>query len=101
MQITFNQISPSQQMTCNDLQNRIERLKMERTRLLDEWSLAMKRAYHVPVCDRQDVLQVLGERYSDLVDAVESHITILKVSRGEFPPRIQHLLLRTGRQGIH
>jgi hypothetical protein len=39
MQMTSKQISPSQQMACNTLQNRIERLKMERTRLLDEWSL--------------------------------------------------------------
>jgi hypothetical protein len=95
------QISQSEKTICSTLQTRIERLRLEKTRLLDEWSQAMKRAYHVPVCDRQDVLHVVGQRYSDLVDAVESHITILKCCRGEFPPRIEHLLLRTGRQEIH
>jgi len=101
MQIISQQISPSQTTTCNTLQIRIERLSLERSRLLDEWSLAMKRAYHVPACDRHDVLQVVGDRYSELVDAVESHITVLKCCRGEFPPRLEHLLLRTGRQAIH
>ncbi len=92
--------TPWQEAT-NALQRRIERLEQEKIRLLDEWSLAMKRAYRVPLPHRQVALQTVGQRYSDLVDAVESHIMTLKASRGEFPPRIEHLLLRTGRQGIH
>lgn len=94
------QISPSPKKIRNTLQVRIERLKQEKVRLLDEWSQAMKLAYDVPILYRHDVVQVVGEKYSDLVDAVESHITILKVSRGEFSPRIEHLLLRTGRPGL-
>ena len=97
----LTQISPGQEMPWNTLQGRIERLKQEKVRLLDEWRQAMRRAYHVPSPYRHDVLQVVGERYSDLVDAVESHIRTLKASRGGFPPRIEHLLLHTGRQVIH
>ncbi len=92
--------SPSTQEAGNTLQDRIERLKKEKVRLLDEWDQAMKRAYRVPAPHRHHVLQTVGKRYSDLVDAIESHITALKASRGEFPPRIERLLLRTGRQGI-
>jgi regulator of PEP synthase PpsR (kinase-PPPase family) len=78
------------------LQDRIEQMKQEKAQLLDEWSQAMKRAYHVPVPYRRDVLHAVGRRYGDLVDAVESHITTLKASRGEFAPRLERLLLRTG-----
>ena len=90
----------SQNKTWDALQDRIARLKQEKIRRLDEWRQAMKRAYHVPAPYRHDVLLAVGKRYSALVDAVESHITILKTSIGEFPPRIEHLLLRTGRHGM-
>lgn len=86
---------------ANAFQNRIERLKQEKVRLMDEWSEAMKRAYRVPVSHRHDVLQTVGQRYSALVDAIESHITTLKASKGEFSSRIEHLLLKTGRQNIN
>jgi len=89
-----------QDETWDARQDRIARLKQEKSRLLDEWSQAMKRAYHVPAPYRHDVLLAVGKRYSTLVDAIESHITTLKTSIGEFPPRMEHLLPRTGRYGI-
>jgi hypothetical protein len=89
-----------QDETWDARQDRIARLKQEKSRLLDEWSQAMKRAYHVPVPYRHDVLLAVGKRYSTLVDAIESHITTLKTSIGEFLPRMEHLLLRTGRYGM-
>ncbi len=95
-----SQVFPCQRKAWNTLQDRIERLKQEKARLLDEWSLAMKRAYHTPTPYRHDVLRAVGDKYSDLIDVVESHIITLKASRGEFPSRLEHLLLRTGRQGI-
>ncbi|OQY25098.1 MAG: hypothetical protein B6I34_02830 [Anaerolineaceae bacterium 4572_32.1] len=83
----------------NDLQARIERLKREKKRLLDEWELAVKQIYHAPAPYRYDALQTVGDRYADLVDVIEGQITTLKISRGEFTPRIERLLMRTGRPG--
>lgn len=91
------QAPPSQEKTWNTLPDRIERLKLVKVCLLDEWSQAMKQAYRAPLSDRHDVLQVVEKRYSDLVDVVESHIMTLKASTNEFSPRIERLLLRTGR----
>jgi hypothetical protein len=68
------QISPSQEKLWNSLQCRIDRLNQEKVRLLDEWAQAMKRVYLVPACYRYDAIQVVDERYSDLIDAIESHI---------------------------
>jgi len=97
-------LSREASLSCNktyiNLQNRIVRLNQEKTRLLNEWSQAMKLAYHVPIPYRQDVLLAVGQKYSSLVDAVESHVTTLKASICEPPPGIEHLLLRTGREGI-
>jgi len=90
-----------EEKTWNVLQTRIERLNREKVRLLDEWSQATKQVYRAPIPYRYDALQTVGNRYSDLVDAVDAHITTLKATRGEFTPRIEHLLLRTGRLGIH
>lgn len=91
------QASLSRDGTWEALQDRIARLTQEKARLLDEWSQAMKRAYHVPIPYRHDVLLVVGQRYSSLVDAVESHITTLKTSIGEPSPRMDHLLPRAER----
>lgn len=99
--MTPRSIPVVQKKSWNALQHRIERLKQEKVRLLDEWSLATKRVYCVPTPYRNDALQTVGNRYSDLVDAVEAQITTLKTFRGEFTPRIEWLLIRTGRQGIH
>lgn len=68
------QISPSREKLWNSLQCRIDRLNQEKVRLLDEWAQAMKRVYLVPASYRYDVIQVVDERYSDLIDAIESHI---------------------------
>ena len=97
----LRQASPSQDKIGDSLQDRIERLNQEKTRLLDEWSQAMKRAYHVPPPYRHDAVMAVGQRYSGLVDAVEDHVITLKASAGEFPLRMEHLLLRTGRQRVH
>jgi hypothetical protein len=72
------QISPSQEKLWNSLQCRIDRLDQEKVRLLDEWAQAMKRIYLVPACYRYDAIQVVDERYSDLIDAIESHIRTIE-----------------------
>ncbi|MFZ5916003.1 MAG: hypothetical protein ACOYZ7_03645 [Chloroflexota bacterium] len=90
-----------EERTWNVLQVRIERLMQEKVRLLDEWSKATKQAYLAPVPYRYDAIKNVGHRYSDLVDAVDAHINTLRAARGEFPSRIEQVLLRTGRQGIH
>ena len=91
------QISPVQGEARNTLQDRIDRLNQTKIHLFNEWDQAMKRAYHVPASHRHNVLQIVGKRYSELIDTIETHVTILKSSGGEFPSRIEHLLLRTDR----
>lgn len=85
----------------NSLQARIERLMQEKVRLLDEWSEASKRAYCAPPPYRHDAFQKVGAKYSDLVDTLDAHIDTLKASNGDFTPRIERLLMRTGRQSIY
>jgi len=90
-----------QEDSFNTLQARIERLAQAKIRLLDEWSLAMKQIYCVPAPDRDDALRIVGDRYSDAIDALEAHITTLKTTRGDSTPRIERLLMDTGRPGTH
>jgi hypothetical protein len=81
--------------TWNALQNRIDQLEQEKVRLLVEWDHAMKRVHCAPPPYRHDALQTVRDKYSDLVDALEAHITTLQASRGEFTPRIDRLLTQT------
>jgi uncharacterized protein YukE len=93
-------VAPVDQSTWNSLQARIERLMEEKVRLLDEWSEASKRAYCAPTPYRHDAFQKVGDKYSDLVDTLDAHINTLKANNGDFTPRIERLLMRTGRQSI-
>jgi hypothetical protein len=88
-----------QEDSFNALQTRIERLAQAKIRLLDEWSLAMKRIYPVPGPDRDDALRIVGDRYGDAIGVLEAHIMTLKTTRGDATPRIEHLLMHTGRPG--
>jgi hypothetical protein len=72
--MTSNTMPILQVKTWNTLQGRIEQLQQEKVRLLDEWGLAMKRAYGAPPPDRHDAIQTVGKKYSDLIDALEAHI---------------------------
>ena len=74
------QVAVVQERTWNTPQARIERLTQEKIRLFKEWRQAINRAYFAPAPYCYDAVHTLVNRYRELVDAVQAHITMLETT---------------------